>query len=146
MERQMSVTNETRDLRVRSLIADKEMMVAAAHRDMATFGEWRCHYDARCSQINVEILRLLKEMEADRPEPEAGRVSVECERERVMLLGRYDGPHAHKPGWAWLLRLRTMTRGTHGDVLSVAEVELDDGRDIEVLQGDVVRQQHYASG
>lgn len=48
-------------LRIRSLIADKEMVTAQANHDLARFGEWRFDYSAQNDLINAEINALLEE-------------------------------------------------------------------------------------
>ena len=48
-------------LRIRSLIADKEMVTAQANLDLARSGEWRCDYAAWHGQIDAEIKELLKQ-------------------------------------------------------------------------------------
>ena len=48
-------------LRIRSLIADKEMVTAQANLDLARGGEWRCDYAAWHGQIDAEIQQLLKQ-------------------------------------------------------------------------------------
>ena len=147
--------NEIRVLRIRSLIANKEMLVEAARRDMAGWGEWTYHYDARNAIIDEEIQALLKEMESCEPEPKSGPQSVEPEagttivkagQERVMLLGRDEGPHAHRAGWAWLQEVTVYENKKDGSIMTLASVELDDGRTIEVLQEDVARPTYQAPG
>jgi len=48
-------------LRIRSLIADKEMVTATANLDLARGGEWRLDYSAWQGQLNVEIDALFSE-------------------------------------------------------------------------------------
>ena len=46
-------------LRIRSLIADKEMVTAQANHDLAIGGEWRMDYAAWHGTLDAEIQRLL---------------------------------------------------------------------------------------
>lgn len=48
-------------LRIRSLIADKEMIVASANRDIAQYGEWRTDYNAWHAQTDIELQSLFAE-------------------------------------------------------------------------------------
>ena len=48
-------------LRIRSLIADKEMITAIANLDIARAGEWRQDYQAWHGQIDKEIEELFSE-------------------------------------------------------------------------------------
>ena len=53
--------NESTDLialRIRSLIADKEMVTAIANLELARAGEWRQDYQAWHGQIDKEIEEL----------------------------------------------------------------------------------------
>lgn len=54
-------SSELVSLRIRSLIADKEMVTAQANLDLARGGEWRCDYAAWHGQIDAEIQELLKQ-------------------------------------------------------------------------------------
>jgi hypothetical protein len=60
--------NSMNELRIRSLISDKEMVTAQANLDLARGGDWRCDYAQWHGQINAEILKLIGE---DEPEAEA---------------------------------------------------------------------------
>jgi hypothetical protein len=51
-------------LRIRSLIADKEMVTAQANLDLARSGEWRCDYSAWHGQIDAEIEKLFDQANA----------------------------------------------------------------------------------
>lgn len=59
-EMAFNYVDEFVSLRVRSLIADKEMITAQANLDLARSGEWRCDYAAWHGQIDAEIQELLK--------------------------------------------------------------------------------------
>jgi hypothetical protein len=48
-------------LKIRSLIADKEMIVASANRDITQYGEWRTDYNAWHMQTESELQALLSE-------------------------------------------------------------------------------------
>lgn len=42
-------------LKIRNLITDKELNIAAANREMASFGEWRYNHEALAVEIDAEI-------------------------------------------------------------------------------------------
>ena len=48
-------------LRIRSLIADKEMIIASANRDITQYGEWRTDYNAWHAQTDRELQSLFSE-------------------------------------------------------------------------------------
>ena len=48
-------------LRIRSLIADKEMVTATANLDIKRGGEWRCDYQAWYREIDAKIEALFSE-------------------------------------------------------------------------------------
>ena len=47
-------------LRIRSLIADKEMVTATANRELQQFGEWQCDHQEHHREINQQIEELIK--------------------------------------------------------------------------------------
>lgn len=58
-------------LKIRSLIADKEMVIAQANHDLARFGAWQFDYSAQNGQIDAEIQELLDEMAKGEDDAEA---------------------------------------------------------------------------
>ena len=52
-------------LRIRSLIADKEMVTATANLDLTRGGEWRCDYQAWHGEIDAKIEALFSEANAE---------------------------------------------------------------------------------
>lgn len=50
-------------LKIRSLIADKEMVTAQANLDLVRAGEWRCDYSAWHGSITEEIKPIMDELE-----------------------------------------------------------------------------------
>lgn len=47
-------------LRIRSLIADKEMVAATANRELQQFGEWQCDHQEHHYEIDQQIEELIK--------------------------------------------------------------------------------------
>jgi hypothetical protein len=54
-----TINNELLVLKIRSLIADKEMVTAQANRDMTCGDGWRTDYAAWHGQLDAEIQSLL---------------------------------------------------------------------------------------
>lgn len=52
-------------LKIRSLIADKEMVIATANMDLTRGDQWRCDYSSWQQSINAEIAELMKELEGE---------------------------------------------------------------------------------
>ena len=55
-------------LKIRSLIADKEMVTATANMNLSRGGEWLCDYSAWHAHIDQQIETLL-ERQAKQPQP-----------------------------------------------------------------------------
>jgi hypothetical protein len=51
-------------LRIRSLIADKEMVTATANMNIAAYGSWRCDYASCHDEIDQQIQALFLEANA----------------------------------------------------------------------------------
>ena len=62
-------SNDLLALRIRSLIADKEMVTATANLDLVRGGEWRCDYQAWHGKIDTEINALLSEANSQADQP-----------------------------------------------------------------------------
>jgi len=59
-------------LKIRSLIADKEMIVASANRDLTCYGEWRTDYNAWHEQTDAEIQVLFSQANTPAHPPKVG--------------------------------------------------------------------------
>ena len=53
---------EMLQLKIRSLIADKEMATATANLDLARGGQWQCDYNQWHRELNYEIEELMEKL------------------------------------------------------------------------------------
>ena len=59
-------------LSFQSLIADKQMLIATANRDLAQYGEWQRTHAEEFTQIDCEMDRLMRMMQHGITEEEIG--------------------------------------------------------------------------
>ena len=77
--------NDITYLKIRSLIADKEMVTATANMNLSRGGEWLCDYSAWHAQIDQRIETLLEEQgKQNQPQPQTIALSECCEATAVV--------------------------------------------------------------